>query len=186
MDYRNKPRRVFEEIKLDLLAKKYEPTLINAVRCLLFSYNMRPLMLLRLRNVKGIRHIVRYILRYKYMIEFDPSLKLGAPFRMEHPRGIILSAIEIGDNCMIGQWVTIGGNNLQEKNGVKTPSIGNNVQIYAGAVVAGPIRIGHDVIIAANATITKDVPDNTLIYNQTGTSTRKVVVPGFKGSFYYE
>lgn len=153
-----------------------------------FSYNMRPLILLRLRQVKGMRHFVKFYLRNKYQIEYSPNLILGSHFRIPHPRGIILAARKIGDNCLVGQYVTIGGNNLKsrEKGLIKEPTVGNNVNIYAGAVVAGPIDIGNDVIIGANTTITKDVESHMLIYNSTRISRKSVIVPGYKGPFYYE
>ena len=154
--------------------------------CLFFSYNMRPIILLRLRKVSCLSQFVRIYLRRKYQIEYSPYLIIGSHFRMPHPRGILLSARRIGNNCLIGQYVTIGGNNLQTMGGAKVPVIGDNVNIYAGAVVAGPIEIGHDTIIGANTTVTKDVKSHTLIYSHIGISHKKVIVPGYKGAFYYE
>ena len=40
----------------------------------------------------------------------------------------------------------------------KSPKIGNRVTIYAGAIVIGPITIGDDVVIGANAVVMKDLP----------------------------
>ena len=65
----------------------------------------------------------------------------------------------IGKNCMIGQGVTIGG-----KSGwYEVPVIGDNVHISAGARILGPVRIGNNVIIGANAVVVKDVPDNCIV-----------------------
>ena len=38
------------------------------------------------------------------------------------------------------------------------PTIGNDVIIYAGAKVFGKINISDDVVIGANAVVTKDIP----------------------------
>lgn len=62
----------------------------------------------------------------------------------------------MGRNCMVNQRVTIGWN-----NGI--PTIGNNVWISAGAKVLGPITIGDDVIIGANAVVTKDIPSHSMV-----------------------
>lgn len=43
------------------------------------------------------------------------------------------------------------------------PIIGNNVTIYAGAKVFGKITIGDDVIIGANAVVTKDIPPHSMV-----------------------
>lgn len=74
--------------------------------------------------------------------------------------GVVIHARAIvGRNCMIGQGVTIGG-----KSGwYEVPVIGDNVEISAGARILGPIKIGSNVIIGANAVVVKDVPDNCII-----------------------
>lgn len=65
----------------------------------------------------------------------------------------------IGDDVLIGQSVTIGG-----KSGNKNlPVIGNNVYISAGAKVLGPIKVGNNAIIGANAVVIHDVPDNAVV-----------------------
>lgn len=72
---------------------------------------------------------------------------------------VIHSRAVIGKNCMIGQNVTIGG-----KSGwYEVPVIGDNVEISAGARIIGPVRIGNNVIIGANAVVVKDVPDNCIV-----------------------
>ena len=62
--------------------------------------------------------------------------------------------MKIGDNCVIRQNVTIAGAN----GGV--PIIGDNVELNTGVVVVGPVRIGNNVRIGANAVVNSDIPDN--------------------------
>lgn len=178
-------------IKSDLIAIGAKTNLIWIILYLLFSYNKRPLILIRLINGCGkYNFIFKYILRKKYFIEVGCK-NIGPYLRLPHPRGIILSATEIGENCLIGQWVTIGGNNCKTKLIVKnnnsiiidTPIIKNCVQIYSGSVVAGPIIIGNDVIIGANSTVTFDVENNSMLYSRPNISKHNVVVPGYKGPF---
>ena len=72
---------------------------------------------------------------------------------------VIYARTVIGKNCTIGQGVTIGG-----KSGwYEVPVIGDNVHISAGARVLGPVRIGNNVIIGANAVVGGDVPDNCIV-----------------------
>lgn len=59
----------------------------------------------------------------------------------------------IGKNCVIAQNVTLGG---------KKPIIGDNVYISAGAKCIGG-SIGSNVVVGANAVVTKDIPDNCVI-----------------------
>ncbi|MCK1166560.1 hypothetical protein MX022_03215 [Streptococcus uberis] len=81
---------------------------------------------------------------------------LGCVF---HPKTVI------GKNCRIYQNVTIGGNGIK-KNGVAqkgAPILEDNVTVFAGACVLGPIIIGEGTIIGANTVITKSVPRNSLV-----------------------
>ena len=55
----------------------------------------------------------------------------------------------------IGRGKKIDNNNL--------PIIGNNVTVYAGAIIVGGIHIGDNVTIGAGAVVVKDVPDNTTV-----------------------
>jgi len=74
--------------------------------------------------------------------------------------GIVIHArCVIGENCVIGTGVTIGGTSHK----YEVPHIGNNVLIGSGAKILGPIIIGNNVVIGANAVVTKDISDNILV-----------------------
>lgn len=64
----------------------------------------------------------------------------------------------MGKNCWVNQGVNIGYTNRTD-----CPTIGDNVRISAGAAVLGNVHIGNNVIVAANAVVTKDVPDNCVV-----------------------
>lgn len=96
-------------------------------------------------------------------IEIPPSAKVGGGLLIPHPKCIFISdRCIIGENVTISQGVTIGGNIFKEKNGRKSPIIGNNVLIGAGAKVLGPVNIGKNSIIGANAVVIKDIPKNSV------------------------
>jgi serine O-acetyltransferase len=65
----------------------------------------------------------------------------------------------IGDNVMIGSCVTIGG--TTKKYGV--PVIGDNTIIATGAKILGPISLGKNCVIGANAVVVDNIPDNCLV-----------------------
>ena len=75
-----------------------------------------------------------------------------------HGFSSIIVADSIGKNFVFFQNVTVGYN----RGG--NPTIGDNVQIFAGAVVAGSIHIGNDVKIGANAVVLQDIPDGSIVY----------------------
>lgn len=74
--------------------------------------------------------------------------------------GVVVHArAVVGKNCAIGANVTIGG----KSRWYEVPVIGDNVHIHTGAKVLGPVRIGNNVTIGANAVVVKDVPDNCVV-----------------------
>ena len=87
-----------------------------------------------------------------------PKNACGGGIFVHHGWGTIVLVHSIGKNFDVYQNVTVGYN----RDG--KPTIGNNVKIYSGAVVAGNITIGNNVKIAANSVVLKDIPDNSLVY----------------------
>lgn len=82
--------------------------------------------------------------------------KAGTKF--PHPIGIVIPPkAVIGKNCVIFQNVTIGYWHD------RIPHIGDNVIIYANAVVFGDITIGNDVIIGAGAVVNKSIPAGAIV-----------------------
>ncbi|GAB4523974.1 MAG: hypothetical protein Kow00133_12060 [Amphiplicatus sp.] len=80
--------------------------------------------------------------------EIHPSVHIVHPFCV----GIHRDSI-IGENCIIMQQVTIG---QAGEGGV--PVLGKNVFVGAGARILGPVTIGDNARIGANAVVLKDVP----------------------------
>ncbi len=79
--------------------------------------------------------------------------------RLPHGQVVIDGITEIGAGTVIRPWVTIG-----LKEGVfRGPSIGRNVRIGTGAKILGPIRIGDNAIIGANAVVVTDVETNVTV-----------------------
>ena len=72
-----------------------------------------------------------------------------------------LAHSELKNNITIYQGVTLGGTG--KDTGKRHPTILDNVTIGAGAKVLGPITIGKNVKIGANAVILKDVEENKTI-----------------------
>ena len=93
-------------------------------------------------------------------IELPCEVILGRRFVIEHFGGIIISGDAVfGEDCIIRNGVTVG---LRHTHRRGSPTIGNRVDIGAGAKLLGPIRIGDDVAIGANAVVITDVPSNSI------------------------
>ncbi len=93
-------------------------------------------------------------------IELPCEVKVGRRFTIEHFGGIVVSGdASFGDDVIIRNGVTVG---LRHTGVRGSPTIGNRVDIGAGAKLLGPIQIGDDVAIGANAVVIKDVPANSI------------------------
>ncbi len=86
-----------------------------------------------------------------------PKNVFGPGLCLVHYGTIVVShKCKIGENCRIHPSTSIG-----DYNG--TPVIGNNVYIGPGAKLFGPIKIGNNVAIGANAVVNCDIPDNVTV-----------------------
>lgn len=87
---------------------------------------------------------------------------IGEGMVIYHGHGTVIAPHKIGKNFSVYQGVTIGRNPKPGRQ-VNNPTIGDNVIIYANAVVAGGITIGDNVSIGAGAVVMKDVPANSVV-----------------------
>ncbi len=106
--------------------------------------------------------LISQIARFITGIEIHPGAKIGRRLFIDHGIGIVIGeTATIGNDCTIYHGVTLGGTG-KDKN-KRHPDLGNNVMVGAGAKVLGPIKIGDNVKIGANAVVTKDVANDTTV-----------------------
>jgi serine O-acetyltransferase len=95
--------------------------------------------------------------RNVYGIELPYSVQVGQHVVIEHQGGIVIhGASVIGDGCVIRQGCTLGIRRMNELTAA--PVLEAGVDIGAGAVILGRIRIGRGASIGANAVVLIDVP----------------------------
>ena len=123
-----------------------------------WRYGRRPTLLRKFYSL--IYHVAYKIIQIVTGIELPCEVVLGRNFIIDHFGGVIVSGYaKFGDNCRIRNGVVVG---LRRVDGKVAPVIGNDVDIGSGAKLLGPIRIGNNVLIGANAVVLNDVPDNCI------------------------
>jgi len=106
------------------------------------------------------RRMFHYV-RNHYGIELPYSARVGRRVVIEHQSGIVIHGnCVIGDGCYIRQNVTLGVRSLDDLT--SAPTLGNNVNVGAGAVILGPVVVGDGAWVGANAVVLKDVPAGAL------------------------
>lgn len=104
--------------------------------------------------------IISQVGRFFTGIEIHPGARIGEGILIDHGMGVVIGeATIIGNRVTIYQGVTLGATG-NEKQWKRHPTIGNDVVIGSGAKVLGPINIGDNVKIGANAVVLQDVPSN--------------------------
>jgi|SRR5690242_2502323 len=110
---------------------------------------------------RGAARVLAQVTRFLTGIEIHPGATIGRRFFIDHGIGVVIGeTTDIGDDVMLYHGVTLGGRSLNQ--GKRHPTIGNRVTIGAGAKVLGPIQIGDDSAIGANAVVTHDVPADSI------------------------
>lgn len=98
-------------------------------------------------------------LLYNSSVPFECELGKGTKFAYSGIGVVLHKRTIMGENCMIGTNVTVGGKTPY----YKVPVFGDNVYIATGAKVLGPIKVGNNVTIGANAVVISEVPDNAVV-----------------------
>ena len=113
-----------------------------------------------------IARIISQFSRFMTGIEIHPKAKIGKNLFIDHGMGVVIGETsDIGDNVTIYHMVTLGGispsiNSNDQREVKRHPTLQDNVVVGSGAQVLGPITVGKNAKIGANAVVTKDVPEN--------------------------
>src|SRR3989344_55202 len=119
---------------------------------------------LRLRWLRWPLYVIYFFLKRLMeiltTIELSEQAVIGGGFYIAHLGNIVIGHHTVlGCHASVHQGVTIGGGG----GGGSFPVIGDRVYFGAGAKIVGPVKIGDDVVIGANAVVTRDVPDNAVV-----------------------
>ena len=113
-----------------------------------------------------VARIISQFSRFMTGIEIHPKAKIGKNLFIDHGMGVVIGETsDIGDNVTIYHMATLGGispsiNSDNQREIKRHPTLQDNVVVGSGAQVLGPITVGKNAKIGANAVVTKDVPEN--------------------------
>ena len=113
-------------------------------------------------ETKSLARTLSQFARFLTGVEIHPGATIGRRFFIDHGMGIVIGeTAEIGDDVMLYHGVTLGGRSLEKVK--RHPTIGDRVTIGAGAKVLGPVEIGADSAIGANAVVVNDHQADSII-----------------------
>lgn len=101
-------------------------------------------------------------LGFKLRMTIYPNT-IGPAFRIYHAGDFVHVGpnVKIGRNCTMLPGVVFGNKSETPDN---TPVVvGDNCYFGLGAKILGGVKIGNNVIVGANAVVTKDIPDNAVV-----------------------
>ncbi|MBN1282209.1 MAG: serine O-acetyltransferase [Proteobacteria bacterium] len=115
-----------------------------------------------IHRLKLVARVLSHFSRWITGIEIHPGATIGSRFFIDHGMGIVIGETAgIGDDVTLYQGVTLGG--VSWSKGKRHPTIEDRVVIGAGAIVLGPVRIGHDSRIGSSSVVIHDVPDYSTV-----------------------
>ena len=107
--------------------------------------------------------------RFLTGIEIHPGAKIGKNLFIDHGMGVVIGETsEIGNNVTIYHMATLGGiapsiNSNSQRQVKRHPTLGDCVVVGSGAQILGPVMVGANAKVGANAVVTKDVPENAVM-----------------------
>lgn len=114
---------------------------------------------------RGLRFPARalsQLTRWLTGVEIHPGAQIGRRFFIDHGMGVVIGeTAELGDDVMLYHGVTLGGRTRDA--GKRHPTLGDGVAVGAGAKILGPVTIGVGSVIGANAVVTRDAPDDSIL-----------------------
>ncbi|MCK1362225.1 hypothetical protein IVB28_25845 [Bradyrhizobium sp. 199] len=148
----------------DLVTHSRPPTLVGAVFGFIFSPGFRVISTWRFSKAASNKNVLCRLFGRLAHIMFvegagcyiSTDACLGARLHFPHPVGIVIGeGVKVGDGCTIYQCTTLGRNKMTDRS---YPAVGDNVILYAGAVVIGEVNLGNGSVVGANSVVLRDVP----------------------------
>ena len=130
-----------------------------------------------------VARFISQLSRFLTGIEIHPGAKIGKNLFIDHGMGVVIGETsKIGDNVTIYHMATLGGiapsiNSNEQRMVKRHPTLNDCVVVGSGAQILGPVIIGANAKVGANAVVTKNVPENAVMVGipakNVGTATKE-------------
>lgn len=107
--------------------------------------------------------------RFLTGVDIHPGAKIGNRLVIDHAIGVVIGeTAEIEDDVTLYHNVTLGGiapavESEAQKDVKRHPTLLSGSIIGSGAQVLGPVTVGRNARVGANAVVVKDVPENCTV-----------------------
>lgn len=118
---------------------------------------------LYLKGWKTLAWVVHLMANYLFRAEIPPTTAIGSHCLLGHANGFRLVGVFGRHVTFMGGDGGTGGMGADDESGCGEPTFGDHVVLGVGAMVLGPVRIGHGVRIGPRALVTESVPDHALV-----------------------
>jgi serine O-acetyltransferase len=157
---------------LDLLLRNENST-TRRISALLTNRGLHALLLYRLSHwlwkarVPLLPLILSRVAQHLFAVDIDVAAELGPGIVIYHGFGLVIGrGARIEGGCHLFHGVTLGNRGSEwvgsdEPDG--QPCLEYNVVVGAGAKILGPVRVGQNSMVGANAVVLKDVPEFAIV-----------------------
>ncbi len=154
-------RSAWTALRADLSANRGHPKETVIVASLRLSQLVR-----RVPVVGTVAMLVhRFIAEVVFGIELRTETQVGPGLKLFHCYATVINTdVVLGRNVTLHQSVTIGARHTGERS----PIIGDDVSIGAGAIILGAIEVGDGAQIGAGTVVVKDVPAGATVVGNPG------------------
>ena len=165
---------MFETLRRDIQAARDRDPASRSTLEILFCYpGVHSVWLHRIahwfwkRRFLFVGRFISHLNRFLTGVEIHPGARLGPGLFIDHGMGVVVGeTAEIGDNCHLYQGVTLGGTSTRREK--RHPTLGNNVEVGAGAKLIGAITIGENAQVGAGSVVVTNVPPNATVVGVPG------------------
>jgi serine O-acetyltransferase len=148
--------------------KREDPAAKNTLEILLCYPGLHAVLFHRVshwfycREQYVLARLISHVARFLTGIEIHPGARIGKRLFIDHGLGVVIGeTVELGDDVLLYQGVTLGGTG--NERGKRHPTLGDRVVVGTGAAVLGNIVLGGDVKVGAGSVVVHSVPDGSTV-----------------------